>query len=213
MTDQRTIIDCYNKTANTYASRFMDELSHKHFDRLLLNAFATENKNCGKLIDLGCGPGQTVKYLSECGIHNITGVDLSPAMIETAKALNPQLHFETADMLNLNYPDKSFGCAIAFYSIVHFSYDEVATALKEIRRVLDEQGELLFSFHIGDHVVHLDNFLDEQVTIDFYFFDPLVIIKLLTECGFEVIDAIERKPYKNVEYPSNRAYIWVKKTA
>jgi ubiquinone/menaquinone biosynthesis C-methylase UbiE len=120
MQEQKNIIDCYNKTAQKYADKYGDELSHKHLDCILLNSFALENRDKGRMIDLGCGPGQTSKYLADRGIKDITGIDISTEMIKTAKSINPSIHFESADMLNLPYPDNSFGSAIAFYSIVHF---------------------------------------------------------------------------------------------
>lgn len=207
---QKNIIECYDKTAKNYADKFIDELSHKHLDRILLNAFAAENRDKGKLIDLGCGPGQTTKYLAEGGWKDLLGVDISPEMVKVAKMINPQLNFETADMLNLQYPDKTFGAAIAFYSIVHFDYSQIKIAFDEIKRILTNNGQFLFSFHIGDNAVHLDDFLDQKVNIDFHFFEPNKIIELLTATGFEIIDAIERQPYPDAEYPSNRAYIWAK---
>jgi ubiquinone/menaquinone biosynthesis C-methylase UbiE len=207
---QKNIIECYDKTAKNYADKFMDELNHKHFDQILLTAFASENSINGKLIDLGCGPGQTTKYLADCGCNDILGVDLSPGMVKVAKEINPQLNFETADMLNLSYPDKTFGAAIAFYSIVHFDYAQISIAFKEIKRVLVNNGHFLFSFHIGDDIVHRDEFLDQPVNIDFHFFQPTKIIELLTATGFEIIDNLERQHYPDVEYPSKRAYIWAK---
>jgi ubiquinone/menaquinone biosynthesis C-methylase UbiE len=210
MQEQKYIIDCYDKTAKNYADKFIDELRHKHLDRILLKSFASENSANGTLIDLGCGPGQTTKYLSECGVTDILGVDISSNMVTVAKNINPHLHFETADILNLKYPDNSFGSAIAFYAIVHFDYEQLKTAFKEIKRVLTNTGQFLFSFHIGGNVVHMDNFLDHHVHIDFYFFETNKITGLLTEIGFEIIDIIERQPYKDVENPSKRAYIWTK---
>jgi ubiquinone/menaquinone biosynthesis C-methylase UbiE len=211
MQDRQHIIHCYDKTAKTYADKFMDELSYKHLDRILLSSFVTENIHSGKWIDLGCGPGQTTKYVSDCGVKNLYGTDLSPVMIETAKQLNPHLHFETADMLNLHYADQTFAAAIAFYAIVHFNTEQLEKALEEIKRVLIPGGQLLFSFHTGDQVVHLDQFLEQEVNIDFYFFDTLKVIDLLQKNGFEIIDALERQPYNEIEYPSKRAYIWVKR--
>jgi len=206
------IIDCYNKTAEKYADKFINELEQKHLDRILLNSFAIENSNNGRLVDLGCGPGQTTKYLFDCGLTNIIGVDISPAMIEIAKKINPTLKFETADILNLKYTDKTFGSAISFYSIVHFGYEQIKIAFKEINRILADDGQFLFSFHIGNNIVHLNDFLDQAVNIDFYFFELNKILDLLKETSFEIIDTIEREPYQNVEYPSKRAYIWAKKT-
>jgi ubiquinone/menaquinone biosynthesis C-methylase UbiE len=210
MQNEKDIIDCYNKTAKNYAAEFIDELNKKHFDRLLLQAFAAENSDKGKLIDLGCGPGQTTKYLWECGLTNSIGTDLSPEMIKVAKTINPQLDFETADMLALNYPDNAFGSALAFYAIVHFDYEQVKTAFKEIKRVLVPNAQFLFSFHVGTDIIHLDSFLEQQVNIDFYFLETAKIIELLTETSFSLIDVVERQPYKGAEHESKRAYIWAK---
>jgi hypothetical protein len=39
MQDQKNIIDCYDKTAKNYADKFIDELNHKHPDRILFKIF------------------------------------------------------------------------------------------------------------------------------------------------------------------------------
>lgn len=210
MKDSENIINCYDQTAKTYAAKFMDELTKKHLDRILLRAFAEENKTYGPLLDLGCGPGQTTKFLSDCGVRDIRGTDISPAMIKTAKEINPHLTFEVADMLNLQYAPNTFGAAVAFYAIVHFTNEQLRRSLEEIRRVLKEKGEFLFSFHVGDQVVHVNDFLDHPVNIDFHFFETSKVIELLQQTGFAIVDVIERQPYKDVEYASTRAYIWVK---
>ena len=211
MQEKINIIDCYNKTAKNYADKFLHELDNKHLDRILLNSYAIENKNKGRCIDLGCGPGQTTKYLFDCGLTNIIGTDISPVMVEVANGIHPMLHFETADMLQLHYADNSFASAIAFYAIVHFHDEQLKIAFTEIKRILSPNGQFLFSFHIGTDVVHHNQFLDHEVNIDFYFFETNKIIDLLKETGFTMIDIIEREPYPGLEYASKRSYIWVKK--
>lgn len=208
---QQNIIDCYNKTAKNYADKFFDELDHKHLDRILLKSFIDKNINGGKLIDLGCGPGQTTKFIADQELTDIIGIDISEEMINVAESLNPHLHFETGDILHLAYHDQTFGSAVAFYSIVHFDHEQIRIAFKEIKRVLKDDGQFLFSFHVGEDVVHMDEFLEHKVNIDFYFFDTKKIAELLAESGFTIVDIIERQPYKDVEYPSKRAYVWVKK--
>ena len=210
MQGQQNIIDCYDKTAQNYADKFSDELAHKHLDRILLRAFASENAGKGKLVDLGCGPGQTTRFLADCGLTDSIGVDISGQMVRVAEKLNPHLHFATADMLELPYADRFFASAVAFYSIVHFDYGQLETALEEISRVLSKQGQFLFSFHIGEHIHHLDNFLDHPVNIDFHFFETTRVTHLLTKTGFEIVDVLERHPYPGVEFASRRAYIWTK---
>jgi len=203
---------CYDLTAAAYAAELFDELSKKPLDRLLLKQFATENSDKGKMIDLGCGPGQTTRFLVDNGVSNIVGIDLSAGMIAKARELSPDLQFQTADMLRLAFPDGSFASAVAFYAIVHFTAEQLKVAFGEICRILKPAGQLLLSFHIGDDIIHRDEFFGEQVDIDFYFFQTMTVIGLLKEAGFGIIDAIERYPYEGAEHPSKRAYLWVIKS-
>lgn len=212
MQPQSNITDCYNKTANRYADNYFHELEHKHLDQILLQAFAKGNRDKGKMIDLGCGPGQTTRFLREAGVAHLLGTDLSPQMVAVAGQLNPGIPFETADMLALHYDSNSFGAAVAFYAIVHFTEEQVRTAFAEVYRILKPGGQFLFSFHTGTGIVHMDEFLGEAVDIDFHFFETDRILDALKSTGFAVIDCIERRPYKETEYPSIRAYIQVQKT-
>lgn len=211
MQEQQNVIACYNKTAQEYAKKFLQELDNKHLDRILLKSFIAENAAKGKLIDLGCGPGQTTNFLFANGISDIIGIDISTEMVKVAKENHPALNFEQGDMLNLKYADSSFGSAISFYSIVHFDYSEVRKALIEIKRILCNNGELLFTFHVGEKIVHFDKFLGHEVEIDFYFFEITKIKDMLIEIGLEVIDVILRLPYHDIEHKSERAYVWARK--
>jgi hypothetical protein len=82
----------YDAVAEAYADKFFDELAQKPFDRRLLDAFADALPSPIAL-DVGCGPGHVGRRLSERGLE-VTGVDLSPRMIELARQLNPNVHFE-----------------------------------------------------------------------------------------------------------------------
>lgn len=205
------IIDCYDKVASNYADKFFDELADKPLNKILLKAFAEKNKHKGRTLDLGCGPGQTTRFLYDNGVTNIAGNDISPGMIKMANELSPSINFEVADMLQLAYPDASFAAAIAFYAIVHFDYESIGRAFSEINRILKNHGEFLFSFHVGGEHIHLDTFLDHAVNIDFHFFDPRKIENLLLDNNFVLIDSLVRQPYRNTEHPSERAYIWAQK--
>ena len=207
----QNIMHCYDSTAAEYTGKFMNELDHKHLDKILLYAFADENKDKGKLIDLGCGPGQTTMLLKNYGVHDIIGMDLSAEMVAQANGLNPDIEFETGDMLQLKYTDESFGSAVAFYAIVHFDDAALSKAFTEIYRILKPGGQLLLSYHIGDGMVHYDNFLDKPVNIDFYMWQTDKVLAHAQNAGFTTVDVIERRPYADVEYPSTRAYLWLNK--
>lgn len=55
--------------------------------------------NGRKALIVGCGLGDDAKYLRELGFE-VTGFDISPTAIEWAKKLNPEIHFEVADLFN-----------------------------------------------------------------------------------------------------------------
>src|SRR6202000_2680197 len=109
----KKVIECYNLTADAYAAHLFDELASKPLDRLLLRQFAAENNAKGPMIDLGCGPGQTTRFLAENGVTDILGTDIATGMISKAHELNLGLHFKTADMLKLDFKDGSFASAVA----------------------------------------------------------------------------------------------------
>lgn len=211
MNSQEKILNCYNTVADDYAADRWDELSKKHLDTLLLKEFAVTNKDKGLCADFGCGPGQTTRFLYDNGLKDILGIDLSPAMISAARKLSPDIKFETGDLLNIAFPPEYLGSAIAFYSIVHFTHDQVAKCFREINRVLKTGSEFLFSFHEGDETVHFDKAHDKEVDIDLYFFKTDDIIALLYETGFTIIEAIERRPHEGAAFQSRRAYIWARK--
>ncbi len=211
MQSEQKVVKCYDSVAVRYADKFFHELENKHMDRILLQSFASENAGKGRMIDLGCGPGQTTAFLSRFGVTDILGMDISPIMIEQARKLNPGLKFETGNMLQLNYSDDEFGSAVAFYAIVHFDEMQLTIALNEIKRVIKSNGQFLFSFHVGNEVAHHDTFLDQPVSIDFYFWETNKIIEIAKEAGFRIVDILERRPYPNIEYPSLRAYVWLEK--
>jgi ubiquinone/menaquinone biosynthesis C-methylase UbiE len=211
MQSPEKIIKCYNDTADNYAAERVDELSKKHLDRLLLKEFASVNKDKGRCADFGCGPGQTTKFLYDHGVKDIIGVDISSGMIDVARRLFPEIKFETGDLLKVSYASNYFGSALAFYSIVHFTYDQIKIAFSEVNRVLKKGGQFLFSFHVGNETVHFDKAGVIDVDVDLFFFQTEQIIELLHETGFRIIDALERHPYEDVEYASKRAYIWTEK--
>jgi ubiquinone/menaquinone biosynthesis C-methylase UbiE len=211
MQPQEKIIKTYNATAESYAATRIDELSKKHLDRLLLKEFARLYKDKGTCADFGCGPGQTTKFLFDAGVKDIIGIDISPGMVNVARRIFPYIRFETGDLLALPFTANYFASAVAFYAIVHFDYDQIAKAFKEVNRVLKKGAHFLFSFHVGEETVHFDKANDIDVDIDLHFLQTNRILKLLGDNKFRIIDTVERLPYPDVEYATKRAYVWTEK--
>ena len=195
--------------ADDYVTHVFDELKDKPFDRQLLEGIAARAAG-GVICDLGCGPGHVARYLHQRGA-NVVGVDLSPAMIERARALTPGVRFEVGDMRALDVADGAWQAIAAFYSIIHIPRGALAPVFREMRRVLAPGGTLLLSFHIGTDVLHRDEWWGHAVSVDFLFLQPDEVTAALQSAGLVVERVMERDPYPEVEYPSRRAYVWALK--
>ncbi len=196
----------YDSAATAYTEQLYSELAGKPLDRHLLNRFAEEVRGKGLVADLGCGPGHIAKYLHDHGVE-VLGIDLSSEMIRCASRIEPTLRFQVGDMRSLDLPDAGLAGIVAFYSIVHFEPAELPEVLREFRRVLSPGGVLLIAFHIGDHVLHVDDLWGCPVALDFRFHSPDGVAQALQAAGFAVTESVEREPYEGAEHPSRRCYL------
>lgn len=205
-----SIRTAYDMASEAYARKFLDELKQKPADCELIQQFASLVGE-RPVLDIGCGPGHTTAHLTSLRL-NATGIDLSPKMIALASRTFPQSRFEVGDFLSLRHENSSVAGMLAFYCIVHLTPEQLAEAFSEMHRVLTPGGVLLLSFHVGSEVVHVENFLETNSTLDFSFFEPDSVRATLTAVGFDPIDIRIREPYET-EHPSQRCYIFAYKPA
>ena len=101
------IRDSYDAVADEYVRRIAHELDAKPFDRALLDRFAQRVARLGPVWDLGCGPGHVARYLRDRGVA-VSGLDLSPALVRAAAALNPDIPLSRGDFRSLPIRDTSY---------------------------------------------------------------------------------------------------------
>lgn len=92
-----------------------------------------------RLLDAGCGLGQLGAWAAAELGADVTGVDLSPRMVEVAAARG--LRAVQADLRALPFGDSTFDCVLADSVLYHFSEPEVPIA--EVARVLEPGGWLV----------------------------------------------------------------------
>jgi ubiquinone/menaquinone biosynthesis C-methylase UbiE len=200
----------YDTIAKAYAEAFSDEHEKKPKDREILLRFSQKIGDRRPVWDFGCGPGQTAKYLNNLGLE-ISGLDLSEGILEQARTIHPEIHFQKGNILALEFENASIAGVVAFYAIVHFTKEQVGLAFREIFRVLQPGGIFLFTYHVGEETIHLDKFLGRRINIDFRTFPAGFISSCLKDSGFKMIEIIEREPYFGMEYESRRAYVFALK--
>lgn len=214
MNSKAGITRAYDIVADDYAAKWWNEFEKKHFDRLILNWFATQIPENETVLEIGAGPGEVSGYLANRGVKCI-GTDLSSRMIENAKKYFPEIQFEEQDFFNLTYGNESFFAVIAYYAIVNLPLDEIPSVFKEVNRVLKFNGIFMFTFHVYETEIRAEvkNFFNKDGnTLTFYYFKVDEMKNIVESLGFQIIDILIRYPYPGVEFGSKRAYFILKKT-
>jgi ubiquinone/menaquinone biosynthesis C-methylase UbiE len=93
----------------------------------------------GKLLDIGCGGGTNAVAFAEHG-WTVSGVDLSPAQLELARARGVEV--VEADAAALPFEDESFDAAVSVFT--HTDVDDFAAVVREAARVLRPGGQLVY---------------------------------------------------------------------
>jgi SAM-dependent methyltransferase len=96
-----------------------------------------------RALDVGCGEGHFDSLLPELG--ELDGVDVSPAMIEVARARNLERTYHVADGTKLPFADDAFDLSFAVCVLHHVEPSRRASFVAELRRVT-RQGGLVVVF-------------------------------------------------------------------
>ena len=128
-------------TGERFTPECVREIWYEHYHRY---AFASSLVRGRKVLDAACGEGYGAALLARSAA-SVTGVDISEATVEHARRRypDPRLEFQSADCLDLPFPDDSFECIVSFETLEHLADHE--GLLREFRRVLAPDGFLLLS--------------------------------------------------------------------
>lgn len=97
-----------------------------------------------RVVDLGCGIGGTARFIAERYGVRVTGIDLTPAFVDTAQALSRMvglddfLDFEVANALEMPFADGSVDLVTMLH--VGMNIPNKRALFKEVRRVLAPRG-------------------------------------------------------------------------
>jgi len=152
----RALFDQY---APKFESALVDDLGYRGpalLFRAVLSVRAAVRKPAffRRAIDLGCGTGLAASAFAR-EVDHFTGIDLSPRMIEKARATGLYAELEVADMLQglRGKPDTSADLVLAADAMVYVA--DIVPVLREVTRVLVTGGLLAFTVetHPGEGVL------------------------------------------------------------
>ncbi|MFI1996349.1 class I SAM-dependent methyltransferase [Actinoplanes sp. NPDC020271] len=150
----------------------------------------------GRVLDVGVGTGRTLPHYPADA--TVTGIDLSPAMLDHARrratALGRAADLREGDAEHLPFGDASFDtvvCALALCTI-----PDPRAAIAEMRRVLVPGGRLLLLDHIGSTwpPIRAAQWLLDRITVPMAGENFLRRQRPLVEAaGFTIVEAARLK--------------------
>ncbi len=180
MFEEKLVEIGYNLVAQNYHDK-----RNKNDGLSELNEFAKQFKKGEKILDLGCGAGVPVtKFLVEHEFE-VTGVDISEAMLKLAKKNVPKAKYVKSNMLDIDFPENSFDGLTAFYSIIHVSREKQAELFKKINKILRLDGIILISMGSEEWEGKSDDFHGAKMTWSQW--SPEKSIQIIKDAGFEII--------------------------
>lgn len=113
------------------------------FDRHLESLYGKEGV---RVLDLGTGSGRVPQHLIERGIppKNITGVEISPRLVEIARRTMPEVTFIEGDITEVELPPNSFDLVTSNMVFEFLDDDSLRRALANAARSLKPGGVLLY---------------------------------------------------------------------
>ncbi|MFE3193665.1 class I SAM-dependent methyltransferase [Nocardia sp. NPDC059240] len=145
----------------------------------------TQLPGAAKVLDIGCGTGRPTAEMLVAAGHEVTGCDVSPGMIEIARAQVPGARFEVADLRTLSYPSGAWDAVVAFFPLLQLTRAEIEAALRTFAHWLRPDGIFLFATVPAD-IEGLDiEFMGKPVTVSSY---PVVEYRrLLAAAGLQIV--------------------------
>lgn len=104
----------------------------------------------GDVLEVALGSGRNFSYYNSSKVKSVVGVDFSRAMLEVADEKRDQLapiplRLKLATSRSLDFPDCSFDTVVDTFGIC--SFEEPVEALRELRRVIKDDGQILLLEH------------------------------------------------------------------
>jgi predicted TPR repeat methyltransferase len=138
----------YKKFSAFYESNMVDTLDYQAPERLgeLIQAVLGDRGGL-KVLDLGCGTGLSGLRLKPRALH-LTGVDLSPEMVEHARDRAIYDHLDVAEITGWLADCKTrYDLIVACDTLIYFG--DLAPVVQAARNRLTENGVLAFSVERG----------------------------------------------------------------
>jgi len=138
----------WNNVAKQYEEQYMHLDLYNESYAFFCDSIPAKN---AKILDLGCGPGNIIKYLtSQRSDFKICGIDIAPNMVSLARFNNPKAKFQVMDVRAIDDLESTYDGIISGFCIPYLSEADVEKLFFDCYNLLKTGGILYISFVQGD---------------------------------------------------------------
>ena len=151
----------------------------------------------GDVLEVAIGTGRNLDYYRSDQVNSITGIDFSRRMLETILTKRNtgnlksdiELKLKVGNCSDLSeFSDKHFDTVVDTFGIC--SFEDPVSALKEMKRVCKEDGQILLLEHGESDWPWMQGLLSRQVAVHvkkFGCYNHRSIRSLIDEAGLEIV--------------------------
>ncbi len=167
--------DDFRVFAEYYDLFYLRRKDYKKETRILREIIRRlESRESRTLLDVGCGTGEHLKYLSSD--FRCTGLDINKRMIEKAESKASAARFEVGNMVDFKLGGKFDVMLCLFGSIGYVqSFDNLVTTFENFYRHLNENGLV-----IVEPWVFKKDFKKGHISLDTFEDDELKFVRMAT---------------------------------
>jgi SAM-dependent methyltransferase len=157
-------VDGYSAWAPTYEGTVVDVM-----DLRLLARLTVDWRRAARVLDLACGTGRIGAWLAHQGVAHVDGVDLTPAMLERARAKGVYERLLEASILDTGLDAGAYDLITQSLACEHLP--DLAPLYREVARLLAPGGTfVIVGYHpfflMGGVPTHFDRAPGEPVAIE-----------------------------------------------
>ncbi|WP_447972012.1 class I SAM-dependent methyltransferase [Nitrospira sp. Kam-Ns4a] len=135
----------YEAQADTYLRQW----GRRHYRApRLLRACLSHLSPCARILDLGCGPGQDLRFLRRTG-YRVVGMDGCRPFLRFARGCSPRAALVQADLRALPFRRETFAAVWAAASLIHLPKPAARRVLRALLALVPLGGLLAATFAHG----------------------------------------------------------------
>jgi SAM-dependent methyltransferase len=174
--------------ANSFLTKWVRRLEKRYRYHLLkdevLKVVRFSGRNCGKVLDIGCGTGDRLDVFRSLGFETF-GVETSDSADYAKEQL--KLNVIKGDLFSANYPGNFFDIVI-LYNVLEHTHNPIRVC-KEVHRIFKKKGLLVIQIPNKESLqcrLFGKRWAAFDVPRDLYYFGIPTIELLLEHAGFKV---------------------------